>query len=96
MADNAGYAEDNSLPEALAFQTACTVWLTCWAFGSSRNGQSEMEMPPQLVQAQLDAVRIWIAGQPAPRPKTAGNVVGISVRDFRGEMDPGLGGPCGW
>ena len=99
MADNASYAEDNSLAKANAFVTACTIWLTSFAFVESKDLHSSMTMSPTLVMNLRDEARKWIASQPAAvRPVAGGNVVSLSVRNFRDEYDRGgpEGGFGGW
>jgi hypothetical protein len=83
MVDNASYDEDNSLPKAKAFVTACKVWLVRWAFDKSRQAHSEISMPTDLVQKQLEAAQAWVASQPAAAAATSGNVLYASVENFR-------------
>ncbi len=84
MADNMSYGEDNSLSKAYAFVTACGVWLVNFAFDKSRNAQSEMWFNPERTQQLMQRAESWIASQPARRPATTGNVVSLSVENFRG------------
>ena len=99
MADNGSYAEDNDLVKANAFVTACTIWLTRFAFAESKTGNGGIVMPVSSIEKLRAEARQWIASQPAAvRPKTSGNVVSLGTQNFRDEYHRGGpdGGFGGW
>jgi hypothetical protein len=95
MADNASYAEDNSVAKANAFVTACNVWISVWAFTNTKTGSSELQMPVAMIERRILAAQKWLAGQGQPMSKVGGNVVRVGVSNFRDDFSPGPGGGCG-
>lgn len=68
MADNASYAEDNSVAKARAYITACNVWLVMFAFDESQQGNSgtrmRMDGLNRSIRANMEKAERWVANQP--------------------------------
>ena len=99
MADNGSYAEDNDLVKANSFVTACTIWITRFAFVESKTGNGGMTMPVSMIEKLREEAKQWIISQgPSARPKTSGNVVSIGTQNFRDQYHRGApdGGFGGW
>jgi alpha-D-ribose 1-methylphosphonate 5-triphosphate synthase subunit PhnL len=83
-ADNASYAEDNSVAKARAFITACRILLLKYP---KRTGtpQAELETSIDLVQKEKKAAEDWVAAHDTgPASTTAGpRVTRVSFENTR-------------
>jgi hypothetical protein len=86
LADNASWAADQSLEKARNYHVAATVWLSVWAFDESLTGPSKMrfdELNKQIGANAAKALSFINSQAPAQSSSTFGNVVRVSVEDFR-------------
>lgn len=86
LADNASWAADQSLAKACNYHVAASVWLSSWAFDESLTGPSKMRYDELNKQIGANAARAlsFINSQaPSQSSSTFGNVVRVSVEDFR-------------
>lgn len=86
LADNASWAADQSLSKAKAYHVAAMVWLSSWAFDESLTGPSKMrfdELNKQIGAMAAKALSFITSQAPAASSSTFGNVVRVSVEDFR-------------
>lgn len=82
--DNASYAEDNSVPKAKAFLTACRLWLRR-APRESGTPQAHFVLNSDLVQKQMEAAEDWLeAHDTGPASTTSGpRVTRVSFENTR-------------
>lgn len=84
--DNASYAEDSSVAKCKAFITACRFLLLMMPKRASHGGRTgeEIEIAPDVIQAEKEAAEAWLAGQPADDGTGGGaGVVHCDLSDFR-------------
>lgn len=81
--NNLTYRSEASLSKAFALVEACEAWLMFFAFEESKNGESSLRINTARAENILKTVQTWIASQPQPRSNASGNVVRLSVEDFR-------------
>lgn len=82
--DNASYAEDDSIPKAKAFLTACRILLLKLpAEAGTREGH--MRLNPDLIQKEMKEARDWLDPQATPVTETpdGGSVTRASFTYFR-------------
>lgn len=84
--DNASWLADQDLAKAKLYHTAGIVWLQHWALDESETGPSRVRFDElnKSIRANVDAAARFIGTMPSTAiPSAAGNVVRLSVRNFR-------------
>ncbi len=78
--DNASYFEDDSVPKAKAFITACTMLLMRVPKRERTGGNNETEFNPSEIRMQLEYAKRWLS----QKRRSSGGHRHISLRHFRG------------
>jgi hypothetical protein len=83
-ADNASYEEDDSVPKAKAFVTACRLLLSPKHSAVRTNAMGiEVELELELIRAEMIAAQEWLAASGESARTSAGEVMHSSFEEFR-------------